>query len=196
MLRIPVKINGVNNLSDARYCAGMGVDMIGFSVSENQARYLPSDVINGITGWLSGVQIVTEGYFGEKPIILASKAEAIHSSLLEVDALMYKGVSFPSFQMMYRLNLREWDNLQELLPEDSFLHIVLEKNDISNSAIIQEICAKRKTFLNGSLLDLPILEQLLLETKPHGITLDGGNELSPGVIDFEHLAEVLEYLEV
>jgi len=26
MLRIPVLVRGINNLSDARYCAGMGAD--------------------------------------------------------------------------------------------------------------------------------------------------------------------------
>ena len=31
-LRTSVIVNGVNNLSDARYCAGMGVDVIGFNL--------------------------------------------------------------------------------------------------------------------------------------------------------------------
>ena len=32
MLKTIVKVSEVNNLSDARYCAGMGVEYIGFSM--------------------------------------------------------------------------------------------------------------------------------------------------------------------
>ncbi len=195
MLRLPVKINGVNNLSDARYCAGMGVDMIGFSVSENHSRHLAPEKINGITGWLSGIQIVAEGYFGEKTNLLATRSELIHADILEVDAIMYKNIPFSS-PVIYRLNLNEWETLHPILPQDAVLHLLLERHEVANMAFIKEICASRKSFLNGSLLELPQIEHLILETKPYGITLDGGNELSPGVHDFEHLAEVLEYLEV
>lgn len=196
MLRLPVKVNGVNNLSDARYCAGMGVDMIGFSISENHPRYLPSDKINGITGWLSGVQIVAEGYFGEKIPQLTAKAETIQAGTIEIDAVMYKSLAITPVPFIYRLNISEWENLQSTLPADALLHVILQKDDVSYTTLIKEICESRRTFLNTSLLDLPYIERLLLQTKPHGITLDGGNELSPGVRDFEHLAEVLEYLEV
>ena len=34
-----VKIRGVNNLSDARYCSGMMVDVIGFNLNSNHKRW-------------------------------------------------------------------------------------------------------------------------------------------------------------
>jgi phosphoribosylanthranilate isomerase len=39
-LSIPVIVNSVNNLSDARYAAGMGVEFMGFEVDEDSDRYL------------------------------------------------------------------------------------------------------------------------------------------------------------
>lgn len=33
-LKTFVKISGVNNLSDARYCAGMGVNQLGFNIED------------------------------------------------------------------------------------------------------------------------------------------------------------------
>lgn len=195
MLRLPVKINGVNNLSDARYCAGMGVDMLGFSVSENHSRYLPSEKINGITGWLSGVQVVAEAYFGEKLSIITQKAEQIQGNAIEVDAVMYKTLAEIHLPVIYRISLYEWSTLQVHLREQDLLHLVLQKEEIVEVPLIKTICSHHKTLLNVSLLDLPQIEELLLQTAPFGISLDGGNELRPGVKDFEHLAEVLEYLE-
>ena len=57
-LTIPVILNSVNNLSDARYAAGMGVDLMGFEVEEGVDRYVNPDLFKAITAWLSGIQTV------------------------------------------------------------------------------------------------------------------------------------------
>ena len=38
-LKTFVKISGVNNLSDARYCAGMGVNQLGFNIEDKHPNY-------------------------------------------------------------------------------------------------------------------------------------------------------------
>ena len=40
MLSTIVKISQVTNLSDAGYCAGMGVEMIGFMIDEDSESYV------------------------------------------------------------------------------------------------------------------------------------------------------------
>ena len=40
-----VKVGEITNLSDARYCAGMGVDLLGFNVVENTPGYVDSEGI-------------------------------------------------------------------------------------------------------------------------------------------------------
>ncbi|MEY3417235.1 MAG: hypothetical protein RL060_1347, partial [Bacteroidota bacterium] len=59
-LKTLVKVGNISNLTDARYSAGMGVDMIGFSLDEDDPAYLTIDEINAITGWISGVKLVGE----------------------------------------------------------------------------------------------------------------------------------------
>lgn len=73
MLHLPVKVNSITNLTDARFCAGMGVEMLGFSMSEKHIRHIEADKVNGITGWLSGIKVVSEFYFGEKTAIKIQK---------------------------------------------------------------------------------------------------------------------------
>ena len=195
MLRIPVKINGVNNLSDARYCAGMGVEMLGFSMSEKHTRHIKTEKVNGITGWLSGVKVVSECYFGEKTDVLFEAAKGISAEAIEIDAVMYKPGSISDFNLILRLSVVEWETVKGVLPENALLHLMLEKADLENISAIKEICESQSTLLNVSKLDLALVDNLLLKVSAYGLSIDGGNEISPGISDFDHLAEVLEYLE-
>ena len=61
MLKTVVKISNVTNLSDARYCAGMGVEMLGFSIDEAAETYVDLKKFNDIRSWIAGVQIVAAG---------------------------------------------------------------------------------------------------------------------------------------
>lgn len=195
MLRFPVKVNSITNLTDARYCAGMGVEMIGFSLSEKHPRFIGSDKVNGITGWLSGVKVVAEYFAGEKVEVIEEQAKAISAEAVEVDALMYKNTSLPNHHLVLRLSVAEWQDLKRNIPEKAVLNLMLEKTDLVSLDVIKEICISHATFLNFSKLELPLIDELLSKIEPFGISLDGGNELSPGISDFDHLAEVLEYLE-
>lgn len=57
-----VKVSRVNNLSDARYCAGMGVRWIGFCLDATEPAYLPFSKALEIASWLSGVAFIGELY--------------------------------------------------------------------------------------------------------------------------------------
>lgn len=195
MLRLPVKVNSITNLTDARFCAGMGVEMLGFSMSEKHERHIKTEKANGITGWLSGVKVVSEYYFGEKTDVLAESAKAISAEVIEIDAIMYKPNSTSDFNLILRLSVSEWATVKGVLPENALLHLMLEKADLENISAIQEICESQSTLLNVSKLDLALVDNLLLKVPAYGLSIDGGNEISPGISDFDHLAEVLEYLE-
>jgi hypothetical protein len=196
MLRLPVKVNSITNLTDARYCAGMGVEMLGFAMSEKHIRHIKSDKANGIIGWLSGIKVVSESYFGESQDVLVECANAISAEAIEIDAILYKPNSLPDLNLIFRLSVSEWETVKEVLPENALLHLMLEKADLENISAIKEICESQSTLLNVSKLDLALVDNLLLKVQPYGLSIDGGNEISPGISDFDHLADVLEYLEV
>ncbi|MBC7388731.1 MAG: hypothetical protein H7329_05950 [Opitutaceae bacterium] len=195
MLRIPVKINGVNNLSDARYCAGMGVEMMGYSVSENHERYIPVEKINGISGWISGIKIIAESYLGEDSETIIQRAENIAAQAIEIEAGFYSLEIFKGKNLICRVEMNELNRVLPKIPAESVLHLKIKKSDVKELLEIAKICAERETILNVSELDLNEIELILKETKLYGLSLDGGNELSPGLRDFEDLANVLEYLE-
>src|SRR3954471_4938768 len=61
-LKTLVKVGSITNLSDARYCAGMGVDMLGFGVVEDHDNHIDISLFQQIRGWVSGPQVVAEMY--------------------------------------------------------------------------------------------------------------------------------------
>ena len=51
-LKTLVKVGGVTNLSDARYCAGMGVAILGFCPEPSRPDYVDLDKFKEITNWI------------------------------------------------------------------------------------------------------------------------------------------------
>ena len=61
MARKPVVyVSRITNLSDARYCAGMGVDMIGIVIDRNHPDYVSPQKYKEMIGWISGPRHVAE----------------------------------------------------------------------------------------------------------------------------------------
>jgi len=59
-LKTIVKISNVTNLSDARYCAGMGVELMGFNVDPQSDDYIDHIKFRQIIDWIEGVKFVAE----------------------------------------------------------------------------------------------------------------------------------------
>ena len=81
MLKTLVKVSGVNNLSNARYCAGMGVDMLGFDMDSMQIEQF-----HEIKNWVSGVKIVGETK-NESADYILEKIDQFKPDLIEIDNL-------------------------------------------------------------------------------------------------------------
>lgn len=61
-LKSIVKVSHLSNLSDARFCSGMGVELLGFAVIPGSEHYMPPEVFQEIRGWLAGPKIIAELY--------------------------------------------------------------------------------------------------------------------------------------
>ncbi len=61
-LKSVVKVSNLSNLSDARFCSGMGVELLGFGVVPGTRHYMAPEIFHEIRGWLAGPQIVGELY--------------------------------------------------------------------------------------------------------------------------------------
>ncbi|MGB3586848.1 MAG: hypothetical protein WBA23_09925, partial [Tunicatimonas sp.] len=59
-LKTTVKVGSINNLSDARYCAGIGVDILGFCFESSHEKFIEPTTFLALSEWLSGVQYMAE----------------------------------------------------------------------------------------------------------------------------------------
>jgi phosphoribosylanthranilate isomerase len=191
MLKTRVKVGNISNLSDARYCAGMGVDMLGYAVVPGEDGYVPEALYQDMRGWISGPATVAELY-GITP---------------ELDLARILEGYLPDFVEVFASDLRLLENLED--PE-----ITVAARDIHDVDIIRSSQQRiRYVIVGHENMDLitrlrPDFEVLLAvdptkEVSPileewdiSGIALRGTAEERPGFKDYDSIARVLEELEV
>jgi phosphoribosylanthranilate isomerase len=201
-LKTKVKINRITNLTDARYCSGMYVDVLGFSLEEDAPHYVSPSQFQEITGWISGAAYAAEfnasdAFTIERKLVDYPGINWIESSdldtLIELKSL--------GKELMYRVDLEEIESIvpkiEHLNQQQITLHITSTENILSNNneEFIKELACKINLFLGfgihpknvSSLAEIPGLT---------GLALDGGDEIKPGLRDFDQLASILENLEL
>ena len=190
-----VKISSINNLSDARYCAGMGVDLMGFCIDSTKGEFLTPLQFKEITGWLAGVKMVAE--VDDVPLEdVKEKLKDYRFEYLEVSSKeALENLSELGKHFIYRV-----DDLSELgsIPEHSDIHYYLLKgNELDSDALkILKEFSKRHSVILGFGISKKNIKELLSKTHIKGIELKGGSEISPGLTDFDELADILEILEM
>lgn len=197
-LKTFVKVGNITNLSDARYCAGMGVDMLGFDVESKISPEKYAEMV----GWLSGVRLV---------------AEFSQSGLAEINQILQN-------YYVDAIQVQREDILEELeskIKEDSQRPITIIFSS-DNLALLQQIAEKYASIVSFLLLrkaekydlsqiktlaqstnliiegnySIEHISNLLANTNIKGIALEGSAEIAPGLKDFDELAEILEALEI
>lgn len=203
MLNTTVKVSHITNLSDARYCAGMGVEMLGFSIEENSDSYVELKRFQEIRSWVAGVQIVAEVETLEGNELL----EKLHQ--YQPDAIQ---VSRPALLSWLK---SETDKTLILKIEadqdtDTIEHIMAEHHKLVAYFLLESstdapfdgdwphflgVLATQYPILLGFGLDPTVVNQLTATMPQVGIALRGSDEIRPGYKEFGELMDLLELLE-
>ena len=165
-LKTKVFVLEVNNLSDARYCASMGVDTVAFSLVGEKASSL--EQILAISQWLSGVKIGLEieilndeikQFIKENnvSVVISNQPDVLKSFSDKITIL--KNATDNTFTYSYSTELNDTPSLIVDAPNVSELDNYLTKGNIK------------------------------------GLVLKGGEEERPGYKTFDELADILEALE-
>src|SRR5690606_36114708 len=185
-LKTLVKVGSVTNLSDARYCAGMGVDFLGFRVIADQPDAIPVKTFQEIRGWISGPQIVAEIYGIRSTSELAEVVENFRPDYLELSLNEWKAIG-NGITLPFILTLSPAETLPEMMSKPAY--ILTSPADESLSRFIPEhdilVAVSSPAELNAA----------LGLTGVSGISLTGGQEIRPGLRQYDDLAEILEALE-
>ncbi len=193
LLKVKVNVGNITNLSDARYCAGMGVDMLGFPIGNGPGK-IGFESFLEISEWVSGPSFVLEysdamdDDLFEK--VTQSGIQYIRLNERQLNQLLSK---LSPKSIILDTNLSEWETLTtEFKPYLAalVLHDVLSKEIIQQMGKVNKEVQVLLPFENikmdaDQIPDLPIA----------GIVLSGSEEDKPGQKDYDALASVLEVLE-
>lgn len=203
-LKTLVKISNVTNLSDARYCAGMGVDLLGFSMDADAPDYIDPKTFAEIRSWVAGVQIIGETSTTD-PEVIEQLLDSYQPDLLQIDEsalLPYLGTFGKPLILrvdLSQLTLNQLDALFQtgvagaeyiLLESASSVHL-----DDDLKAMLQRLAA-RYPILLGTGISAGNVHDLLTDLPVRGIALRGGDEDRPGNKEFGELMDILEAIEV
>ncbi|MEJ0054389.1 MAG: hypothetical protein WDN75_01285 [Bacteroidota bacterium] len=194
MLQKPlIYVNRITNLSDARYCAGMGVDMLGFSVDPGNPDYVSPASYQEMIGWVAGPKRVIEISL-TTPVDLDKIIGQYKPELLHVTYPDTKNYT-PDLPAIIEITFRDWEAHGDKL---HLLGINIEYIMLTEfpDGITQEDVVK------GPYPVLLLLDKdasdvvhLLDKTSAGGLALQGTREDAPGLKDYDHLSRILEELD-
>jgi phosphoribosylanthranilate isomerase len=185
-LKALVKVGSITNLSDARYCAGMGADMLGFNVVPGTTNFVPPSLYQDIRGWISGPAIVVEVH-NTIPDSLTTVVEQYAPAYIETDYSTYQSirqqVDLPFIVAAEKVSDKEIDSNPSVaywIVDSETANLVHERN---RSKLLVRVTSSRevKNILSGN-------------AKP-GIALTGSNEIRAGFKDYDELSDIFDLLE-
>jgi phosphoribosylanthranilate isomerase len=192
-LKTLVKVGRVSNLSDARYCAGMSVDMLGFGVVSGQDYFVSAESFKEMRGWFSGPAIVAEAYgiaSGEDlpAIIQTYLPDFIELSLQDLLKIHSPSSTF-ILSTTYEEVLAQADAIAPY--RNQIAYIILPASTPTTS--VDDISRSYRVILQVD--SSSTIDSLLSNTHIKGIALHGSAEEKPGLKNYDQLSNILEKLE-
>lgn len=193
-LKTKVKVGRITNLSDARYCAGMGVDFLGFPVGSIHG--IDAKKYKEITDWVSGPLFVAE-WPNDATEDMEEVISTYNVDFVEIGVQQLKFVNTLTKPLIVKLAPNDWTNYEEELVKNKtgIAYLLLMQPESSARANVPWNEMKAFSILL-SYTDFDYSINELLELPIGGIALSGSEEVKPGLKEYGHLSEILEELEV
>ncbi len=209
-LRIPVLVRGVNNLSDARYCAGMGAAGLIFTLDPELPGAIDPATVKELAGWVAGVALI--GEFGSADfdqLEAVAAACGLDQVLLHEAPLFIPGLHAPlpfpvlretdlitALQALIDPELAHDLRSADFAPAGGALLLTLPAGaDLLGWQPQLAALARQFPLWIGGTFAVADLPGLVNGVRPYGLVLQGGDELRPGLRDFTGLEEIFEALE-
>ncbi len=197
-LKTFVKVSNVTNLSDARYCAGMMVDVLGFDVDPTSERRVSPEDFKEITEWVAGVKFAGEFETSSKDTI-CDALNAYPIDYIQITNLSaVETINLLGKPIVFKLTVDSKTELDQLKSKLSYLDELVEMVIIrsSNESLFEDLDAQIG-YYNGNLKLLKgfgLANNEALGKYP-GLELEAEEEERPGNKDYGMVMDVLEAIE-
>jgi phosphoribosylanthranilate isomerase len=201
-LKTFVKVGNISSLSDARYCAGMGVDMLGFQVEKDKIDYVNPQSYTEMISWLVGVQFIAE--FSQSSLAEMNEIlqeYPIHAMQIEredvLEELAEKAKELDKLPIGLIFKSEDAGQIEKLATKYNHLvnYFLLANAEDNSLKVLKSLSEKCNLLIEGDLYQ-EIVVDLLANTQIKGIGLQGSIEEKSGLKDFGNLADILEALEI
>lgn len=196
-----VKISGVNNLSEARYCAGMGAGILGFCPEPGHPDFVDIKKFREISGWVQGVKFAGEFYSSQIESVIEADRE-YHFDYLQVIRPDFVGVLKKSGKpVIFTIDLSVYENWEgaksEMRQLSSGVDFFLIQGGILSENWLKEICESSGDFriIMGTGITKESLNKMNTQCRFSGFAFKGSGEIKPGYLEPGELGELMEMLE-
>ena len=190
MQNIKIKASQINNLTDARYFAALGVEWIGFKLDLSSDDRVEPALFHGIRSWIEGPKIVAE--IGKTPIELFSQ-------VYELDSfdLLQSSEKLEGRDQIIPFKAKDLASLDALLPSSIYLLDLeaIAESDLYASVSDLESLNSRLNLIWPAPKENKHLKLLLEQIQPYGIEVKGGLEEKVGFKSFDELDEFFDTIE-
>jgi len=189
-----VKLNAITNLSDARYGAGMGVQMMGFCMDPDDPRFMDVLRYNELVGWVSGIETVGEFITTDSQLIKQMAAD-YHLDWIQIrNPELVHELQPLGKSIIISMPLNELDRPTLSYLQDAVGFILVDYYDTLPNDLLKQQQDHGLIMLNiGN--RKPEVRKLLEYKSVAGFAINSGDEIRPGFGNFDELADVLELLE-
>lgn len=197
-LKTFVKISNVSSLSDARYCAGMMVDVIGFNIDPTTGTFVSEGDFGEITDWVAGVKFVGE-FHGAGIEEIRDTVKRYPVDFVEIEGVdLVEQVGLLGKPIICRLTINSETDLKQLKSNLSYLDELVKMVLIrsQNPELFEKLDAQIG-YYNGNIKLLKgygIEAEAGLGSYP-GLELEASEEDRPGYKDYGQIMDVLEVIE-
>lgn len=197
-LKTFVKISNINNLSDARYCAGMMVDVLGFNIDPTSESFVSEGDFAEITDWVAGVKFAGE-FKNASLEQIKDTVKLYRLDYIEIcDLSIVEQVGLLGKPLIVCISINTEAELARLKSNLSYLDELAKMVVIKSSTedLFDKIDAQLG-YYNGSIRLLKgygIAENNNLGQFP-GLELEATEEDRPGFKDYGQIMDVLELIE-
>ena len=193
---VPLLIRGINNLSDARYCAGMGADKLTFILDPTLPGHLDTKTMKELAGWIAGVELIGEFDQLSTHEINAIAADCALDAVLLHNPRSSAELAEIAPPIYVELSVDALDPARPL--PASLLGLVVELPASASAetlALLRHIAGEQPLWLGPGLLP-ERARDLATQLPLAGLSFPSGNEVKPGLRDFDQLEAVFEALEI
>ena len=193
---VPLLIRGINNLSDARYCAGMGADKLTFILDPALPGALDTKAVKELAGWIAGVELLGEFDQLSAPEINAIAAECSLDAILLRTPRTAAELAEIAPPIYLELPAAATDLTGFQLNSTAGVLIELPAPTGNDSLESLHRIASQTPLWLGPGLYPDYARSLATQLPLAGLVFPSGNEVKPGLRDFDQLEAVFEALEI